>query len=117
LNREGFSPPKRCGGFYTELVRELLVRRGLAKDKTYVDQLGPREWWLPKLAEAIPVSAGKLAYWARRGWLHSRRTHPQWLWVLWADKQEVMRFRELASQSHRGVGEYPAELTTPNNSF
>jgi hypothetical protein len=66
LNREGFSPPKRCGGFYTELVRELLVRRGLAKDKTYVDQLGPHEWWLPKLAEAIPVSAGKLADWARR---------------------------------------------------
>ena len=113
LNREGFSPPKRCGGFYTELVRELLVRRGLAKDKTYVDQLGPHKWWLPKLAEAIPVSAGKLADWARRGWLHSRRTPPQWLWVLWADKQEVMRFRELASLSHRGVVEYPAELTTP----
>ena len=34
LNREGFSPPRRCGSFYTELVRELLVRRGLAKDTT-----------------------------------------------------------------------------------
>ena len=102
LNREGFSPPKRCGGFYPELVRQLLVRRGLANDKTYVDQLGPHEWWLPKLAEAIPVSAGKLADWARRGWLHSRRTPPQWLWVLWADKQEVKRLRELASLSHRG---------------
>jgi hypothetical protein len=72
------------------------VRRGLAKDKTYVGQLGPHEWWLPKLAEAIPVSAGKLADWARREWLHSRRTPPKWLWVFWCDKQEVMRFRELA---------------------
>jgi len=67
LNREGFSPPKRCGGLCTGLVRELLVRRGLAKDKTYVDQPGQLEWWLPKLAEAIPVTAGKLADWARRG--------------------------------------------------
>ena len=81
LNREGFSPPKRFGGFYTELVLELLVHRGFAKDKTYVNQLGPHEWWLPKLAEAIPVSAGKLANWAHRGWLHSRRTPPQRLWV------------------------------------
>ena len=74
LNREGFMPPKRCGEFFPELVRQLLSRRGLANEKTYVDQLGPHEWWLPKLAEAIPVSAGKLADWARRGWLHSRKT-------------------------------------------
>jgi hypothetical protein len=113
LNREGFIPPKRRGGFYCELVRELLVRRGLANDKTYADPLGPHEWWLPKLAAEIPVSAGKLADWTRRGWLHSRRTPPQWLWVLWADKQEVKRLRKLAALSHRGVVEYPAELTTP----
>ncbi len=77
LNREGFSPPKRCGAFFPELVRQLLKRRGLANEKTYTDQLGPNEWWLPKLAEAIPVSAGKLADWARRGWLHSRKTPAQ----------------------------------------
>jgi hypothetical protein len=100
LNREGFRPPKRRGGFYTELVRELLVRRGLAKE--YVDRLGPHEWWLPKLAD-----------WARRGWLHSRRTPPRWLWVLWADQQELKRLRKLAALSHRGIVEYPKELTTP----
>jgi len=59
--------------------------------------------------------AGKLADWARRGWLHSRRTPPQWLWVLWADKQEVKRLRKLAALSHRGAVEYPAELTTPKD--
>src|SRR5437763_13575640 len=68
-----------------------------------------------KLAEAIPVSAGTLADWARRGWLHSRRTPAQHLWILWADKQEVKRLRKLASFSHRGVVEYPAELTTPKS--
>jgi hypothetical protein len=113
LNQEGFIPPKRCGAFYPELVHELLVRRGLANEKTYVNQLGPHEWWLPKLAAEIPVAPGKLADWARRGWLHSRRTPAQRLWVLWADKQDVKRLRRLAALSHRGVVEYPPELTTP----
>jgi DNA invertase Pin-like site-specific DNA recombinase len=115
LNREGFSPPKRCGEFFPELVRQLLRRRGLANEKAYTDQLGPHEWWLPRLAEEIPVSAGKLADWARRGWVHSRKTPAQRLWVLWADKQEVKRLRKLAALSHRGVVEYPSELTMPKD--
>ena len=112
LNQEGFVPPKRCGVFYPELVHELLVRRGLSNEKKYADQLGPHEWWLPKLAEAIPVSAGKLADWARRGWLHSRRTPVQHLWILWADEQEVKRLGKLTAVSRRGIVQYPPELTT-----
>jgi DNA invertase Pin-like site-specific DNA recombinase len=115
LNREGFIPPKRCGVFFPELVHQLLKRRGLENEKTYTDQLGPHEWWLPKLAEQIPVSAGKLADWARRGWLHSRRTPAQRLWVLWADKPELKRLRKLAVLSRRGVVEYPPKLTTPKD--
>jgi DNA invertase Pin-like site-specific DNA recombinase len=115
LNGEGFVPPKRRGEFFPELVRQLLSRHGLANEKTYTDPLGPHEWWLPKLAEAIPVSVGKLADWARRGWLHSRKTPAQCLWVLWADKQELKRLRKLAALSHRGVVKYPTELTTPRD--
>jgi hypothetical protein len=77
LNREGFIPPKRRSGFYAGLVRELPLRRGLSKEKPNIEPLGPHEWWLSKLAKEIPVSAGKLADWTRRGWLDSRRTPPQ----------------------------------------
>jgi hypothetical protein len=115
LNREGFSPPKRCGGFFPELVHQLLKRRGLANERTYTDQLGPHEWWLPKLAEQIPVSAGKLADWVRRGWLHSRKTPAQRLWVLWADGRELKRLRKLAALSRRGVVEHSPKLTLPND--
>jgi DNA invertase Pin-like site-specific DNA recombinase len=115
LNREGFSTPRRCGTFTAEIVNALLQRRGLANEKTYTNQLGPHEWWLPKLADAIPVSAGKLADWARRGWIHARRTPAQRLWVLWADEPEVNRLRKLAALSHRGMAEYPSELTTPKD--
>jgi DNA invertase Pin-like site-specific DNA recombinase len=113
LNREGFSPPKRCGAFSPKQVCHLLRRRGLANEKSSTDQLGPDEWWLPTLAEAIAVSAGKLADWARRGWVHSRKTGAQHQWVLWADDQEKARLCKLAAVSHRGIVEYPLELTTP----
>jgi hypothetical protein len=115
LNREGFSTPRRCGAFTAEIVNALLQRRGLANEKTYTNQFGPNEWWPPKLADAIPVSIGKLGDWARRGWIHARRTPAQRLWVLWADEPELNRLRKLAALSHRGMAEYPSELTTPTD--
>jgi hypothetical protein len=113
LNREGFSPPKRRRGFFPDLVRQLMVRRGLARSEAHTEQLGPHEWWLPRLAKAIPVTVGKLANWARRGWVQSRRTPELHLWILWADESELTRLRRLAASSHRGVVKYPAELITP----
>ena len=113
LNREGFSTPKRRGSFSPVLICQLLVRRGLTKTTKRVEPLGPHEWRLPELAKHIPVSAAKLADWVRRGWLHSRKARVQRLWILWADKREVRRLRKLADVSHRGIVEYPSQLTTP----
>jgi hypothetical protein len=113
LNREGFIPPKRCGVFYPALVHKLLIRRGLASERTYKGQLEPDEWWLQDLARVIPMSAHKLAYWARQGWLRARQTPAKHLWILWADRKEVNRLRRLAALSHRGVVDYPPGLTTP----
>ena len=59
------------------------------------------------------MSEFQLAGWTRQGWLHSRKTPAQCLWVLWADGHELKRLRKLAALSRRGVVEYPAELTTP----
>jgi hypothetical protein len=63
-------------------------------------------------AEAILVSVEKLAGWMYRGWIHSRKTLAQCLWVLWADTRELMGLRKLAALSYRGGGEYPPELNT-----
>ncbi len=116
LNREGFSPPKRCGVFFPELVHQLLKRRGLENEKTYTDQLGPHEWWLPKLAEQIPVSAGKLADWARREWVRARKTPAQGLWIVWADRDELKRLKALSAESQRGMTTYPSGLKKPKQS-
>ena len=71
------------------------------------------EWWLPRLAEAIPVTVGKLANWVRRAWVRSRRTAEQHLWILWADEPGLARLRRLAASSQRGVVKHPADLITP----
>jgi DNA invertase Pin-like site-specific DNA recombinase len=113
LNREGFRTPKRRGLFSPDLVSQLLSRCGLTRATKHIERLGPHEWRLPQLAEQIPVSAGKLGDWVRRGWLHSRKTRGQRLWILWADHQEMRRLRKLAKLSHRGLVEYPVEITTP----
>jgi DNA invertase Pin-like site-specific DNA recombinase len=113
LNREGFRTPKRRGQFSPHHVLQLLSRRRLTKATKHIERLGPHEWRLPELAEQIPVSAGKLGDWVRRGWLHSRKTRAQRLWILWADQQEMRRLQKLANLSHRGLVEYPVELTTP----
>jgi DNA invertase Pin-like site-specific DNA recombinase len=115
LNREGFRTPKRRGQFSAVIVRQLLARRGLTKAAKRSEPLDLHEWLLPELANHIPVSAAKLGDWARRGWLHSRKARAQRLWILWADKQEMRRLRKLAGLSHRGLVEYPAELTTPKD--
>jgi hypothetical protein len=67
LNREDFSTPRRCGALSSKIVNQLLMRRGLANEMKYTDALGPHACWLPNLADAIPVSAGKLGNQARRG--------------------------------------------------
>jgi hypothetical protein len=94
-------------------VRKLLSRCGLANEKTYAGQLGAAEWWLPDLAQALAVSPYTLRWWARHGWVHARRTPAQGLWIVYADKQELKRLRELAARSYRGAKNHPAKLTTP----
>jgi hypothetical protein len=107
LNAGGYRTPKMRGDLQPELVRKLLARRGLTNEKGYAGQLGRHEWWLPALARAIPVTPGKLSDWARRGWVHARKTPAQGLGVPWADPRELRRLRKLAARSQRGLSGYP----------
>jgi hypothetical protein len=91
----------------------MLKSRGLWVKTTRADRLGPHEWWLPKLAEQLSASADKLTRWARRGWVHSRKTPARGLWVLWADSDELKRLRKLVAASLRVRTEYSIGLTTP----
>jgi hypothetical protein len=114
LNAEGFYPPKRRGAFTKTVVYQLLERRGLMGDeRSHNEFLRRHEWWLTDLARELKMSHLKLRDWARRGWVHSRRTPIQSRWILWADKDEVMRLGKLLADSRRGVNAYSNKLKKP----
>jgi hypothetical protein len=114
LNAEGFYPPKQRGAFTAHLVYNLLKRRGLIGDeRSHNELLGAHEWWLTDLARELKMSPLKLREWAKRGWVHNRKTPLQGRWILWADKDEVRRLGQLLARSRRGVNAYTSELQTP----
>ena len=75
--------------------------------------LAQHEWWLPDLARQLKMSHLKLRDWANQGWVHSRRTSVKRYWIVWADKDEVCRLRNLLAQSRRGINTYTNALKTP----
>lgn len=114
LNAEGFYPPKRRGEFTAPVVYQLLKRRALiGLERSHDELLGSDDWWLTDLARELQMSHLKLRDWAKRGWVHSRKTPVQGYWILWADKDEVKRLRKLLAQSRRGMNAYSSELKTP----
>jgi hypothetical protein len=114
LNAEGFYPPKRRGAFTKTVVYQLLTHRGLIGDeRSHNEFLRRHEWWLTDLTRELKMSHLKLRDWARRGWVHSRRTPMQSRWILWADNDEVTRLGKLLADSWRGVNAYSNQLKTP----
>lgn len=114
LNAEGFSPPKRRGQFTSPVIYQLLKRRGLIGDeRSHAELLDDDEWWLTDLARELAMSHLKLRDWAKRGWVHSRKTPVQNRWILWADEEELIRLRRLLGQSRRGVNAHTNKLRSP----
>lgn len=96
LNAEGFVPPHRRGGF-TELgVGALMRELGLVGEYFCDDLLQKHEWRIPDLARELGVIPQKIHYWIKQGWLHSRRTPSGKHLIVWADKGEIRRLKQLA---------------------
>jgi DNA invertase Pin-like site-specific DNA recombinase len=97
INRDGYRTPISRKGYTSTTVRKLLSRRGLTKDKIGTEELFAKEWWLPDLAREIRMSIDQLRDWAVRGLVRARQTSTRGRWVVWADRREQRRLRELAS--------------------
>jgi len=106
LNAEGYRPPKRRAQFGAQGVTELLIRLGVHTKQAHCTSrapLGPHEWGLRELAQALEMSHVTLYDWVYRGWVTARREEQApHRWVLWADAAEVERLRQ---RHQRSVGD------------
>jgi hypothetical protein len=114
LNAEGFHTPTGRGRIKAPMVNQLLRRRGVITDERARDELlGQNEWWLSDLADELKTSPWKLQEWINRGWVHGRKTPVQRCWILWADKDELRRLRQLIARSKPGKNRHAIVLKTP----
>ena len=114
LNQEGFSPPRLRSLFSKAVVRQLLSRFGMARERPATVVLGPDEWWASGLAKKLHLPSSTLQHWILRGWVQYRQSPGRRFRILWADHDELHRLEQLyvyAKTHHRGP--FPAVLTTP----
>jgi transposase-like protein len=60
------------------------------------DLLQKHERWISDLARELGVIPQTIHYWIKQGWIHSRRTPSGRHLMVWADKDEMRRLKQLA---------------------
>jgi DNA invertase Pin-like site-specific DNA recombinase len=127
LNAEGYHPPKRREAFGAQGVQDLLQRLGVVTKHSHGRPkagLGPHEWGLRELAQAVDMPHITLYNWVCRGWVTARREEPPpQRWILWADAAEVARLRErhrrsLSEEAHdRWCAQPPVTTADPSSTL
>jgi DNA invertase Pin-like site-specific DNA recombinase len=115
LNAEGFVPPRRRGAFTAATIGSLVRDLGLVGELFRDDLVGEGEWWIPDLARKLGVIAQKVHYWVKQGWINSRRTPSGKHLIVWADKDEVRRLRQLARGKSSWISARHPELVIPKS--
>jgi transposase-like protein len=113
LNAEGFVPPRRRGGYTASGVGDLMRDLGLVGELFRDDLVGENEWWIPDLARKLGVVPHKIHYWVKQSWVHSRRTPSDKHLIVWADKDEIRRLRQLAKRKNSWIAARHPELIIP----
>jgi DNA invertase Pin-like site-specific DNA recombinase len=115
LNGEGFVPPRRRGAFKETTIGSLMRDLGLVGELFRDDLVEADEWWIPDLARNLGVIPQKIHYWVMQGWVHSRRTPSGKHLIVWADKSELDRLRQLAIGKNSWIAARHPELVIPRS--
>jgi transposase-like protein len=115
LNHEGFVPPRRRGIFTEGGIGTLVRDLGLVGELFRDDLVGKDEWWIPNLARELGVIPQKIHYWVRQGWVHSRRTPSGKHSIVWADKEDLRRLRQLAKGKSSWIAARHPALVIPKS--
>ena len=115
LNDEGFVPPRRRGVFKESTIGSLMRDLGLVGELFRDDLVEKDEWWIADLARELGVIPQKIHYWVKQGWVHSRRTPSGKHLIVWADKDELHRLRQLATGKNSWIATRHPELVIPKS--
>jgi DNA invertase Pin-like site-specific DNA recombinase/transposase-like protein len=115
LNEEGFVPPRRRGVFKESTIGTLVRDLGCVGEMFRDDLVGKDEWWIPDLARTLDVIPEKIHYWVKQSWVHSRRTPSGKHLIVWADKDEIRRLRQLAKRKNSWIAARHPELVIPKS--
>jgi DNA invertase Pin-like site-specific DNA recombinase len=115
LNEEGFVPPRRRGAFTGAGIGSLVRDLGLVGELFRDDLVGKDEWWITDLARKLDVIPEKVHYWVKRGWVQSRRTPSGKHLIVWADRDEIRRLRQLAKRKSSWIAARYPELVIPKS--
>jgi DNA invertase Pin-like site-specific DNA recombinase/transposase-like protein len=115
LNDEGFVPPRRRGVFTGTGISTLVRDLGLVGELFRDDLVGKDEWWIPDLARKLGVIPQKIHYWVKQAWIQSRRTPSGKHRIVWADKDEIRRLRQLAKGKSSWIAARHPELVIPKS--
>jgi transposase-like protein len=99
--------------FRASTIGSLMRDLGLVGELFRADLVGQDEWWITDLAQELGVIPQKIHYWVKQGWVHSRRTPSGKHLIVWADKDELHRLRQLATGKNSWVGTRHPELVIP----
>ena len=115
LNAEGFRPPStRASKFGKNTVNLLLNRLGNRRPLPHKHELLADEWWLPDLAGELRIRVSQLRHWLAKGFVQGRKEPSSKYWILWADRDEMLRLRRLRDYPKtESCATYPSELTRP----
>jgi DNA invertase Pin-like site-specific DNA recombinase len=115
LNAEGFVPPRRRGVFSELGVGALMRELGLVGEYFRDDLLEKNEWWIPDLASQLGVIPQKIHYWVKQGWIHCRRTPSRKHLIVWADKDEIRRLKQIARVKYSWIRASHPKLIIPKH--
>ena len=115
LNEEKWLPTKRAKLFSREMVQRLRRVLHLAQprpaDPSRISKLSNDEWWMPQFARRVEIPEQTIYWWIRRKWVRARQIGGALgRWVIWADRAELKRLKQLHERSGRGIHQPKAGL-------
>jgi transposase-like protein len=86
---------------------------GLVGELFRDDLVQENEWWIPNLARELGVIPQKIHYWIKQSWIHSCRTPSGKHLVIWADKEEIRRLKQMAKVKNSWIRARHSDLIIP----